>query len=109
MKIEILKQIGGSEWKKDGKHRVYFNDLGKWYGIETERYNTGNICGATFRGKRMSNSQAKKELSKLMDCKVWYDATDGKFYRKGPEYIIENLRYIISQIKAAAAKAEQIA
>lgn len=106
MNIEILKQIGGNEWKKGSNHRVYFNDLGHWYGIETERYNTGNICGATFRGQHMSNSQAKKELSKLMDCKVWYDVTDGKFYRKGPEYMVENLRYIIGQIKAAAAEIE---
>ena len=79
--IDKIKELG-NEWQKGGHHRVYFNDLGTLYGIETGRYNTGNISSATLDGEKISNSQAKRLLQKLFYVKVWFDLTDGQFHHK---------------------------
>lgn len=110
MNIEILKQIG-SEWQKNGKHRIYFNGLGELYGIETERYNTGNICGATLNGNTISNSEAKRLIGRLLDCKVWFDVVDGKFYMitpQGDTKAKEMCSVCIQAIKAKALKMEAV-
>lgn len=106
MNIEILKEMG-NEWQKGDKHRIYFNDLGAYYGIETERYNTGNICGATQDGERISNSEAKRILGRLLDCKVWYDLNDNQWYsqyNKGDETAKAMCREIIARIKKFVAE-----
>ncbi|MEZ4714280.1 MAG: hypothetical protein R3A44_44275 [Caldilineaceae bacterium] len=82
MNIENLKQIG-SEWQKAGRHRIYFNGLAARWGIKTWRYNTGNICGAEFRGESISNNQAKKIIEHFMGAKLYYDMADGQFYGSG--------------------------
>ena len=76
--IETMTAIGGSRWQRDGMDRVYINDWPAFAGIETSRYNTGNISSATYQGEGISNSQAYKMLGSL--SKVWYDAADGKIH-----------------------------
>ena len=63
-KMQILKQIGGNEWKNDEKgiHRVYFDNLVNWYG------------GLEGIGK----DQEAKIRSLLKRTKVWYDVKTGK-------------------------------
>lgn len=80
MEIEKLIQIGGSEWKKDDKHRIYFNDLPGLYGLEFSTYKTGNISSATLDGHSVSNSQARKILGSMGGSKLWYDVEDGQFH-----------------------------
>jgi len=104
MNIEILKQLG-SEWKKGEKHRIYFNGLGEWYGIKTERYNTGNICGATLDGETISNSAAKRLLGRLMDCKVWFDVPTGSWFTQTNQGDTEAKEMCNACIKAIKAKA----
>jgi hypothetical protein len=107
--IKIMKQMG-NEWQKGDKHRIYFNSLGMFYGIETERYNSGNICGATLNGERISNGEAKRLLGRLMDCKVYYDMVAGQFMMQTPQgstthkemcqIIINNIRSFITEKSA---------
>lgn len=77
----LVEKFGGSLWEKYGKRRVYINNIAAIYGIETARYNTGNISSAMLNGVKISNSEAKRTLSKMPD-KFWYDLEDGKFHWK---------------------------
>jgi ribosome maturation protein Sdo1 len=63
IKMQILKRIGGNEWKNDEKgiHRVYFDNLVDWYGLEGIR-----------------KDQESKIRSVLKRTKVWYDVKTGK-------------------------------
>ena len=67
-------------WQKNGHDRVYLYDWAELAGIETTRYNTGNISSACYQGEGISNSQAYK----LLGCidKVWFDAADGKLHAR---------------------------
>ncbi|MEU0937549.1 helix-turn-helix domain-containing protein [Embleya sp. NPDC005971] len=76
--VENMVAIGGSRWTKAGKDRVYLNDWATYAGLETGRYNTGNIASASYQGERISNSQAYKILGSI--DKVWFDAADGKLH-----------------------------
>jgi len=80
--VEKLVKIGGSEWKKNEMHRVYFNDFSERLGLHVQLYNTGNISGATLNGEHISNSEAKKIIGRLNELKVWYDMTTGKLMLK---------------------------
>lgn len=76
--IETMTAIGGRRWQKNDMDRVYLNDWAEFAGIETSRYNTGNISSASYQDQGISNSQAYK----LLGCidKVWFDVADGKLY-----------------------------
>lgn len=76
--IETMVAIGGNRWQRNGMDRVYINDWAAFAGIETSRYNTGNISSASYQGKGVSNSQAYKLLGSI--DKVWFDAADGKLH-----------------------------
>jgi len=94
--IDKLIQIGGKEWEKGSNHRIYFDNLEKWYGLTYDTYNTGNISNAKLDGESISNSQANKILKSLTWAKLYYDANTDKFYHNidtaiGSK-IIKNLR-----------------
>ncbi|MET9051206.1 helix-turn-helix domain-containing protein [Streptomyces bacillaris] len=76
--IETMVAIGGNRWQRNGMDRVYINDWAAFAGIETTRYNTGNISSASYQGEGVSNSQAYKLLGSI--DKVWFDAADGKLH-----------------------------
>jgi len=76
--VENMIAIGGSEWERHGKHRVYLNNWADLLGLEVGRYKSGNIRWATYKGKSISNSQAYKILGSI--DKVWFDAADGQLY-----------------------------
>lgn len=108
MNIEILKQIG-NEWQKGDKHRIYFNDLDVFYGLDVSYYNTGNVCGATLNGERISNSEAKRILNRLLDCKIYFDVKDGQWYSqytKGDETAKVMCKTIMANLKAFITEKE---
>lgn len=76
--VETMTAIGGSRWTRGDKDRVYLNDWAAFAGLETSRYNTGNISGASYQGETISNSQASKILGAV--DKVWFDTADGKLH-----------------------------
>jgi hypothetical protein len=81
--VEKLKAAGGSEWESGDNRRVYFNDLPELYGLQAERYGTGNISSAKLDGQNISNSKARKIESGLFGGKVWYNVKTGKYESKG--------------------------
>ncbi len=109
--IEQLKRIG-KEWKKGDSHRIYFNNLEKYFGLELIYYKSGNICGAKLDGEEISNSRAGEIRFCLREGKVWYDLKENKFYSR-----IEDCRtftgkemgkFIIEAIKEEANKEKEV-
>jgi len=76
-RIAGLQAIGGNLWEKNGRSRVYMNDLVGLYGLEVSRYNTGNISSALLRGERISNSRATKIVGHLAYAKLYWDVNAG--------------------------------
>ncbi|MFE3429856.1 hypothetical protein [Streptomyces sp. NPDC059171] len=76
--VEAMVAIGGNRWQRNGMDRVYFNNWAAFAGIETTRFTTGNISGASYQGEGVSNSQAYKLLGSI--DKVWFDTADGKLH-----------------------------
>jgi len=102
--IKRLVEIGGSEWQKNGKHRVYFNDLTEFYGLKLEFYNSGNISSATLDGEHISNTSAKTIYSRLLAGSVYYDVADGKYHG---QYIEQSFFNVV--VKAIEAKIMEVA
>lgn len=61
---EQIIRIGGKEWRKGDRHRVYINRhvLQRLLGLEIQYYHTGNIRHAELRGQHISNSEARRIL-----------------------------------------------
>lgn len=78
--LDTLTAVGGKEWKRDDKHRVYFNDLASLFGLKTSHYNTGNISSASLDGQPISNGRAREIAGALSGSKVWYDLGDQQFH-----------------------------
>lgn len=96
-KIKKLIAIGGSEWVSGEHHRIYFNDLIQFIGLEITRYGTRNISCAKLDGESISNSEAKRILASL-PIKFWYDVPSGRFQATGGDLIK------INKIAAAISK-----
>jgi len=99
--VEQLKAVGGSEWQKNGMHRVYFHDLAAWLGLDCSYYNTGNISSARINGERISNSQARR-LMHAVD-KLWFDVLTGKWMFQGDR---ETATEIIAAIRSKLTPCE---
>lgn len=109
---EQIIRIGGKEWEKNGKHRVYLNVevWTKLIGLETNHYNTGNIAGATLDGEPLSNSRARDILACISS--VYLDVTNGEiciYSYKGQRYSNEVPGWIRDGIaeQVAATEPEQ--
>jgi hypothetical protein len=87
----------GSEWKKSGMHRIYFNDLYQWFGLVLDHYKSGNISDATLNGEQVSNSQARKIQGRLCSGRVWYDVSTGKYH--GQDLGADDFAAIVNNIK----------
>jgi|AGTN01.2.fsa_nt_gi hypothetical protein len=98
--VRSIVAVGGREWKTDsGKHRVYFNDLEAWYGLDLEFYKSGNIHGAMLDGRGISNTSARK-IRGLIPEKLYFDLTDEKWHWYGGDR--SHALKIIDRIKKAA-------
>ena len=106
MDTKMLVKIGGSEWEKAGKHRIYFNNLHEWYGLRLVRYNTGNISDAWLDGERISNSDARHFEGRLADARVYYDLEDGQFHGRGIAQ--RDLDRIVAEIKCRYEAAQNL-
>ena len=56
-RIEELEGKGFKRWQKNGMDRMYINAGA--LGLSCTYYKTGNISGAVFNGREISNSQAR--------------------------------------------------
>ena len=96
---EVLSKIGKA-WThpKTGEVRYYIDNdtAAEIGGLEIERYKTGNISDAWYKGKKISNSEAKRMLGYIYKV---YCTEDG-------EVIIQTNKYgdeypgFVSRIKA---------
>jgi hypothetical protein len=93
-----LEAVGGSRWQKNGMDRVYFNDLARWYGLEVELYNSGNVRSARLRGEPISNSEARRIMSRFLNAKLWWDVQSGRWEARGLDDADRD--YIVSAILA---------
>lgn len=73
-----ITAIGGRDWQRDDKHRVYLNDPSAMIGLEIDTYGTGNISSATLNGERISNAAAGR-LRGAID-KVYLDVASGTIF-----------------------------
>ncbi len=109
--IEKLKLLG-SEWQKNGYHRIYFNELTELFGLSCRYYNTGNISSATLDGERITNCRAAEIASALANSKLWFDMEDQKFHSKMygcRTYTAEVMRdEIIAEINRRCAEMEEV-
>lgn len=81
LKINLEKlQTLGTLWEKNGKARIYFNNLPSMFGLETTHYGSGNLGSATIDGEKISNREASDLLSVFVESKLWYDLNDGQFH-----------------------------
>ncbi len=107
--VQQLTAIGGREWQMGDRHRVYFNNLVRWYGLEIDHYKSGNISYATLGGEHISNTKARALAIHLYQAKLWYDLADGKFHGQGLEDTrdFSNLfSSVVAAIREAAAREE---
>lgn len=67
-RIEKIANI----WEKYGKKRAYFN-FESLIGLNLNYYGTGNISSASLNGEKISNSEARRLVSKYNYSKCFYD------------------------------------
>ena len=83
---ETLENLGLQVWGKDiGKPRIYIESdehLRLVFGLDIERYKTGNIKNASVNGSKISNGKAHKILSK----KIYFDCISETFVGINKEY-----------------------
>ena len=95
--IDKIKSAG-KEWVKGDYHRIYFNNLEKFYtALEINTYKTGSISSATLNGEKISNNRAYKIQTDLDVGKLYYDVKNSAWVHTGIdsdilEIIIENIK-----------------
>ena len=70
--IEELTELGFKRWQKNGMDRMYIN--ASTLGLSCTYYKTGNISGADFCGKLISNSEAYR----MKGAKTYIDLKLGR-------------------------------
>ena len=71
-RIAELEKMGFNRWQKNGMDRMYIN--ASTLGLNCEYYKTGNISGAEFQGKWISNSEART----MKAAKTYIDLVTGR-------------------------------
>ncbi|MDO4792494.1 MAG: hypothetical protein Q3999_08440, partial [Buchananella hordeovulneris] len=71
-------QISTWNHPRTGQARHYLRYWSQAAGFEVERYNSGNIAGATIAGMSISNTKARA----VSDSKIWF-ADDGQLHIEG--------------------------
>lgn len=70
--IAALENKGFKRWTKGTMDRLYIN--ADTLGLEVERYKTGNVSSAYYRGERISNSRGRE----MVYAKTYIDIATGK-------------------------------
>ena len=97
--VQSLVALGGSEWVRDDKHRVYFNDVAAFAGYEVTRYGTGRVSSVSRDGVALSNIKGTAALAGLP--KIWFDVLTGEFMSNQPG--TDTSARIVAAITAAIA------
>lgn len=93
---------GGRVWQKGQYNRVYFNDIAARVGVQTTRYNTGNISSATLKGNSISNSSAAKIIRRSGEAKMFYDRNTKRMMIQRPAMMDTEGRYVAGALPRVA-------
>ena len=74
VRINELLEKGFNRWTKGNMDRLYINAA--QLGLVCEYYKTGNISNAEFRGRSISNSEARR----MKAANTFIDIKTGKVY-----------------------------
>lgn len=102
--IKALEAKGFKRWARGEHDRLYANPEN--FGLEVERYKTGNICYAAINGEVTSNNFANKILANM---KVYIDLNTDKLV-VSPYYnedIMDNINAAIEAAKEETAPKEE--
>ena len=80
-KIIELEEKGFKRWTKGNIDRLYIS-AGQ-LGLDCEYYHTGNISGATFQDKHVSNCEARR----MKAAKTYIDINTGKVHSDNIELL----------------------
>ena len=77
-----LEALGIDAWERGGMKRYYVNadQMEAVFGLEIDRYNTGNIGSAKLNGEWISNARAGKLLAR----KIFFDAAGQTWKQQRP-------------------------
>lgn len=69
----------GNRWTNGNHDRIYIKDLTlTTIGLETDRYNSGNINSATVNGEQISNTFAREILRAADEMNPFYNVNTGR-------------------------------
>jgi hypothetical protein len=90
MDIERLKNIGGNEWQKGDHHRIYFNNLEKWF-------DQASNDTWTLNNKKVTRKQYVQKVT----AKFFYNVITGKWNWRTDELTEDEVDILIKNIKAS--------
>lgn len=82
-----LLLVGGKEWKRDHRHRIYIENIATLYGLKWEADpKSGRLLKATLDGSPIDTADARELLARLKGVKIWYDLGKREFqWRDAPD------------------------
>jgi hypothetical protein len=82
-----LLLVGGKEWKRDHRHRIYIENIASLYGLKWEADpRSGRLINATLDGSPIDTADARELLARLKGVKIWYDLGKREFqWRDAPD------------------------
>lgn len=109
-RLEAILSLG-NRWQKNGMDRIYINDIQSLYGLETNRYGSGNISSARLNGNVISNSAAKRIIFNDLggvNGKLWYDVATQQWHGRGLsqeafDIIVTRIKTILAELVAQEA------
>lgn len=102
--ITKLESMGFNRWQKGSMDRLYINST--TLGLTVERYKTGNVSYAEWRGERISNSRG----SALAAAKTYINVATGTLYstsETAQEAAQELYDQAIAELEAEEAAAKE--
>lgn len=104
---EKLLFLGGKEWQKHGKHRIYINPaiIRKVIGFKYSKHKSGNIRNAYLGGSKLSDNKARILKSVIENANMFYDIPKQRYYynHSGTDFD-DNLKEFIELISEATFK-----
>ncbi|MDH6710936.1 hypothetical protein P3T27_007687 [Kitasatospora sp. MAA19] len=89
---DMVVALGGRRWQKNGMDRVYISDWAEFAGLDVSYYGSGNVSGATLRGRAIANSRAGRLLGAI--DRLWFDAADGRLHARHYDADAVDIRYL---------------
>ena len=91
LNIDELKKLG-NEWIGYGNHRIYFDEIEKYF---------DSVCHKAHK-RRVNGAQVNRaELDSKVSAKVWFDVNSGEFCQKWNHLSSDDMEIVKRNILAA--------